>query len=265
VLDNNLYVDGEIGIGIGGNACGMLRWVDCRITNNVMLDLGLSRPTGRELGWGMDIFDWDGGLVANNLIVHQRHADVTSTYGINVSSQHQYTRQRGNPYERGIYTRGLTVENNILHGLISAGPVFRVGMAELLENVTIRNNQIQMAGLETPLMDLYGETTTGVTYQGNSYYSDAAPDRWFRVNGKDMGLQEWVEATGEKGARVARASYPDETRSIQSYMKHLGLEPTREAFYAQIRKQCKRNWRKEFTAPVINDWMRAGFDLSRSD
>ena len=38
-------------------------------------------------------------------------------------------------------------------------------------------------------------------------------------------------------------------------------EITHEAFYAEIRKQCKTNWRRDFTAPVINDWMRKGFGM----
>lgn len=133
-----------------------------------------------------------------------------------------------------------------------------------MENITIRNNHIQMQGLETRLMDLSGDEITGLTFEGNRYYSDVDPEDCFRINKEAMGFADWVKATGETGAKVEKIAYPDDTRNIQNYMRHLGLEPTHEAFYAEIRKQSKNSWRKEFTAPVINDWMRAGFGAKKA-
>lgn len=57
--------------------------------------------------------------------------------------------------------------------------------------------------------------------------------------------------------------FPDPERGIEAYMKHLGYEPTLEAFYRECRKQSRRNWRPEFTAPVVNDWIREGFGMER--
>jgi hypothetical protein len=68
-----------------------------------------------------------------------------------------------------------------------------------------------------------------------------------------MGFDEWMERTGEKNASFEQLEYPDDSLNIKSYMKHLGLEPTHETFCAEIRKQCKANWRKGFTAPAVND------------
>jgi NTE family protein len=64
-MDDNLYVEGEIGIGAGGNEPGPLRFKDVKITNNVFMHIGRDRPTNRDLGWYIEILDWDGGLVSN--------------------------------------------------------------------------------------------------------------------------------------------------------------------------------------------------------
>jgi len=127
VIDDNLYVDGEIGISMGGNQPGPLRWKNMRITNNVMLDIGKSRPTGRTLGWYVDATDWDGGLIANNLFLHQRSPDVRNVYAIHVGS----SDAKGTYHGTGVHCRNVTVRDNIIHGLQSSGPVVRVGGGEL--------------------------------------------------------------------------------------------------------------------------------------
>lgn len=41
-------------------------------------------------------------------------------------------------------------------------------------------------------------------------------------------------------------------------MKSLGKPAEIDAFIAEARVQSKTNWRPEFTAAVVNDWLRAG-------
>lgn len=261
MVENNLYVDGDIGISMGGNKAGPLRWKDCRVTDNVMLDIGLTRPTNRPLAWYLDVYDWDGGLVAGNLLLHQCSQKQTGTYAIMIASiEAKHTGKHAGPAG---HIRNVTVRDNVIHGLFSGGAVLNVANAEggRIENIRIADNQIQMPGLETRLVAMMGKGLSEVRLSGNTYYSDADKDACFRVNKAEMDFKQWKERAGEPDAQVDRIEYPDDTRSIQSYMKHLGLDPTHEAFYAEIRKQCRANWRPEFTAPVINDWMRAGFGM----
>ncbi|MFW6162816.1 MAG: hypothetical protein ACODAJ_08580, partial [Planctomycetota bacterium] len=82
VLDDNLYVEGEIGISMGGNKTGPLRFKDVRVTNNVFLHVGRGRPTLRNLGWYVGATDWDGGLVANNLLALQTSDEVRNVFGL---------------------------------------------------------------------------------------------------------------------------------------------------------------------------------------
>lgn len=259
LMDDNLYVDGEIGIGIGGNAPGPLRWVNCRVINNVMLDVGLSRPTYRNLGWYLDALDWDGGRIAGNLFLHQRSEDVSNVYAIHLGSH----TAKGSYKEAGVHVRNVLIEKNIAHGLRTRGSTLVLSELEKMRDVLIRENHFQMPGLETRLVSVSGEGGEGIVFAGNTYWSDAEAGEWFRVNRQPMGFTDWVQLTHEQGAKAEQVEYPDDTRNIQNYMKHLGLEPTHEAFIVEIRKQCKANWRTEFTAAVVNDWIREGFGAEK--
>mgnify|MGYP001085805639 CR=1 FL=1 len=195
-----------------------------------------------------------------NLFLHQRSEDVSNVYAISLGF-HTFGEYKGT----GVHVRNVVIENNIAHGLKSNGSALVLSDLGTLRNVLIRGNHFQMPGMDTRLVKLEGKDHSGLKFSGNTYYSDAAKDGWFSLDGKPMDIGQWRKASGEPNAQAKQIHYPDDTRNIQNYMKHLGLEPTREAFYAEIRKQCKAYWRPEFTAPVINDWMRAGFGMERTE
>jgi len=54
-------------------------------------------------------------------------------------------------------------------------------------------------------------------------------------------------------------SYPDPNRTIGTYNASLGGPATLEAFMAQARLQSKDNWRSQYTANAVNDYVRVGF------
>ena len=47
---------------------------------------------------------------------------------------------------------------------------------------------------------------------------------------------------------------------MESYAQTLGLEPSLEAFLREARGQSRLRWREELTAPVVNAYIRAGFE-----
>lgn len=262
VIDNNLYVDGEIGISMGGNQPGPLRWKNMRITNNVMLDMGRSRPTGRTLGWYVDATDWDGGLIANNLFLHQHSPEVRNVYAISVGS----IDAKGTYQGKGVHCRNVTIRDNIIHGLESGGQMIRVAGGELLENVVFSGNQVQLPGLEQPLVLI--DKLGGVKFEDNTYFSDGEPGELFtvgrRADREELGFDGWVKKSGETGARFEKTPFADPDRSIETYIQSLGLAPSIDTLIREVRKQRKGHWRKEFTAGVINEWIRAGFEATQS-
>lgn len=253
VIDNNLYVDGEIGISMGGNKPGPLRWQNMQITNNVMLDMGKSRPTGRVLGWYVDATDWDGGLIAGNLLLHQRSPDVRNVYAIHMGSID--AGEEGG--EGGVHFRNVTICDNVVHGLQSTRPMIQIAGGERFENVVFARNKVQLPGL-TQLLARVG-SFHGVRFENNVYYSDHEAGQAFSAAGRQVDFRGWIGASGETGARFEHVNFSDPDRNIERYLRSLGKPPTQETFISEVRKQSKANWRPELTAAVINDWLRDGF------
>lgn len=257
LIDNNLYVDGEIGISMGGNRPAPLRWKNVAVTNNVMLDIGRSRPTGRRLAWYLDVSDWDGGLVANNLFAHQPREEITNVYAIHVGS----IDGKGTYQGKGVHCRNVVVRDNVVHGLRSGRPVLVAEGGPKYQGIVFADNLLQLPGLAQPLVDV-GDPA-GLGFNANCYYSDGAPDALFEVGPRrreqSLGLEQWTRRAGEPDARFRRADFPDPDRSIETYMKSLGKEASIDAFIAEVRTQSKTNWRPEFTAEAVNRWVREGF------
>ncbi|NLB14346.1 MAG: hypothetical protein GX826_10075, partial [Gammaproteobacteria bacterium] len=186
VTDNNLYVDGEIGISLGGNypPGGALRFDDIAIHNNVFTDIGRSRPTNRSLSWSVEAIDWKYGSIRSNLFIHQR-APITNSYALQVTAPSQ--------------GETVLVENNVIANFHSStyGGLVRLQDGGNFDQVLFHNNTVQ-ASSESPLVSL---DPGGYLFTGNNrYHSPAAGNRHFRVDGTYMGVAEWAALTGDSGA-----------------------------------------------------------------
>ncbi|MHC4399663.1 MAG: hypothetical protein ACYTG0_08285 [Planctomycetota bacterium] len=243
VMDNNLYVEGEIGISAGGNTPGPLRFKNVNISNNVFFDIGRGRPTLRHLGWGIDVRDWDGGAIAGNLLVQHKMDDVHNVHLLSVEASD----------ETGA-CRNVRIADNVFCG----APVCFIQNSERLEDITFSRNTLLMPWQERPLIRAEGDLS-GCTFSGNVYSSIGPAEHWFGVNGQGLSLDDWTRRTEERGSKAEPTRAPDHPRSIERYMAHLGLEPTFEAFIGEVRKQSRGSWRPELTVAVINDWVRQGF------
>jgi hypothetical protein len=270
-VEENFYVDGELGISLGGNRAGPLRWKDIRVTRNVLVDVGRSRPTNRNLAWYIGIQDWDGGEVTGNLLVGTRVPEVVSAYGIAIRGPAGHA-----------HTRNVTVRENVVYGLRGGLAGLIITEGQRLGRVRIEGNQWQFPGLETTVASVASDLK-GVRFARNVYWSGLPEEKWFavgkhgqsyiqwinpsarnewlRFEQERMGLTAWVRRTGAEGARAAKVRYPDPERTIEGYMAHLGLEPSYEAFLAEVRRQRRGHWREEFTAQALNAWFRAGFGM----
>jgi len=105
----------------------------------------------------------------------------------------------------------------------------------------------------------------GATLHDNVYFSDA-PDSattyslgWFMLAGSAVTMNDWLNTTGEATPTVEEVSFEDSNRTIETYAATLGLGASYEAFMAEALQQSKYNWRPEFTAAVVNPYIRDGF------
>jgi hypothetical protein len=103
-------------------------------------------------------------------------------------------------------------------------------------------------------------TTAPSTYATNTYYS--TDQVCFQNQDTRMPFPQWTTATSDTGSTFSADSYPDPDRTIATYMTSLGQTATLDAFMTQVRAQAKGNWRPEFTAQVVGDYIRAGFGVT---
>jgi hypothetical protein len=244
LLDDNLYVEGEIAVSAGGNDDydDGQRFKNVQIVNNVAQSIGHGRPTARSLGWGFDVDDWDGGRVEDNYVLHTGNAKVGNIWAINVSG----------------HSRDVSVRRNVIYGLDASATALRIDGAPK-SNLTVEANELQLVGSEMRLVQT--DHTAAGSFANNIYFTDRKnPQTHFRVNSKDVDFAGWQAQTKESGASVKKLSYADPTRSVERYMQSQGKAATLQALIDAAVKQSRQSWNPAFTARAINAYIRAGFE-----
>lgn len=238
-FEDNLFYDGEIGMGVGGNTDEPYRFVDTEVRDNVYLETGKSTPTGRDFAWMLELSDHRDLVVTGNYFLHQPWH--TNGYGIYVHSGTQENVQIENNFIYDVQGRGIWLDPE-------------PGWSE----VSVVGNTIQAGNLDAPMIRHRGPFEP-VFYADNIYFTGASANAWFRVDGDRLSFEQWLERSSEQGASVQEISYPDPERRLGDYHGSLGREATSEAFLEQAREQSKFNWRVEYTSAAVNDYLRAGF------
>jgi hypothetical protein len=242
LLDNNLYVEGELGVSAGGNTDhgNGHRFRNFNFMHNVLLAIGHGRPTNRSLGWGMEVKDWDGGAISFNHIGPYGNAEVGNIYGLAIKG----------------HVRNVDIIGNVIYGLDSRR--YAVSMdGDPKEQIAFRQNQLQFAGTQMRLVD--SAYLAAGTFSDNTYFTDAAALH-FRALDDTGDFAAWQAAAGEPGSRFEQQAYVDPGRTIESYMATQGGEATLQAFVDEARRQSKTNWRPAYTAAVVNDYIRQGYE-----
>ncbi len=244
LLDNNLYVDGEVGVSAGGNTDNDdgYRWRNILLMHNVLLDIGRSRPTNRTLGWGMEVRDWDGGAVSYNYFGPYGNAQVTNIYALGLQG----------------HTRGVDVIGNVMHGLDSTRYAVVID-GHPKEQIVFSQNQLQFGGSQMRLID--SEYLASGTFSDNTYYADNTSSP-FRADGNGGDFAAWQAAVGDVGSSFESLSYDDPGRTVESYMASQGKEASLEAFITEAKAQSKQNWRPAYTAAAVNAYVRLGYVVS---
>lgn len=244
VITNNLYYDCEVGISIGGNDdVPPYRFKNITLTDNVLSAAGQSQQTNRTLGWNIEINDWDGGTCSNNYIIHQTNSLITNGIGIRIMGE----------------TRNVELNNNLFYNLKYTGG-FIIDTVHTKSNVTISENHLNLT-LPSSRYFVRTDVAASSIFSNNNYNGVGADDD-FRVGKTSMSYSSWLELSGETGSTTIAPAYPEPERSVELYASNiLGLTDM-DAFYTELRKMSRLTWKEEYTAPVINAWIKEGFNLS---
>ncbi|MEK6919334.1 MAG: DUF4215 domain-containing protein, partial [Nanoarchaeota archaeon] len=244
-FDNNLLLNNPIGIGVGyfpynERAVG-------EVKNNVILDgrniVGTPEENPRSpQGWGISISAASGIEISNNVVAHQKSGG--GPVAILVS---------------GGYSTGLEIHDNKIYDW-SPGIIFDYNAYSSPNNIYNNNLQEPNGGqlIYHNNGDLLG--TEVFSYANNKYYSASSPESWFGFGTSfNVNFADWESKSLEVGGISERTAFLDPDRDISTYMKSLGMTQTLETFLTEARKQSKYNWREEYTAKAVNDYIREGF------
>ncbi len=249
VIDNNLYLDNEVGISMGFNFEDYAphRFANVEITNNVLLNFGNSQPTGRTLGWGMWLDGLNGGEIRNNHFLHNESEAVNNTFALYLDGP----------------SRDVSVLDNIIHGINGSGSnhnLFNLGLNSEKLNIDVQRNRIDASEFGSLLARGSDANTSNFTFADNNYYTSRSAAEWFELGGADLGFSNWIGQTGETGATNTQTGFCEPTRNIESYQARLGYPASIDSFIAEIKQQGKFHWRNEYDVSTVNAWIRSGYD-----
>jgi hypothetical protein len=246
IVDNNLVLEGEVAISLGGNITynNGPRFGNVSLVNNVAMDVGKTMPTARGLGWGIDIQDWQTGVVSNNIMAHWGSDTVNNAYAISVIGT----------------TTNVPIKNNIFYDVTVTGQWAYTNSTALVRNTSKQQNvsfqsNIFYSPRGSNLLNMDGN---GPTFSNNSYYSSSTGNI-FSAAGSAMTLSSWLGKTGET---ASPPSFVDANRTVQTYLTSKGQSGSTDALANILAQQSKFNWNSSYTADAINSYIRAGFCLT---
>jgi hypothetical protein len=157
-------------------------------------------------------------------------------------------------------TENTTFSNNIVYAW-NGYSRFKGSAAQTL-NFHLLNNKFQNEiTAEVLIQHDQSSSVNSITSAGNTFHDlNAAPNAWMAA-GANLSLDQWKSLVHDTTSVGQLASFPDPNRTIATYHASIGGAPTLEAFMTEARKQSKNNWRVQYTAEAVNDYIRDGFGL----
>jgi len=252
VVRNNLYIGGEVAISGGApDEHESYSLVYPLIENNIFLYPGYPNPTNRRIGWFFYNFNWDGGIIKNNIMAHQ--------YDNSIGGHFFHMQYSG---------RNITISNNIVSDAknivpILLGPLDSGYENPVREKIIFNDNIFQVDGVNSYIVQAdYSIPLTPYIFFKNKYSSLGNTNSWFRALNSTFTNDQWREKTGDTSI-FDKVSFPDASRSIETYMSSVlsisDNQKSIELFADILRRQDRFNWDNRISAESINAWIRKGF------
>ena len=247
MIENNLYLDNEIGVGMGQNYDHAYRFDSISISGNLFTHLGQSRPTDRSLGWAVQLDGLADSDIHENLILSSSNELVQNTFA----------------FELFPTMRNVDLDRNVVHGIAGSnnrGLIRLYGDASQ-QNISLSNNRITSPINQRVLIETDESSLFNFNFSANHYFSNRAEESWFELANVDIDYTSWISQTGEQTASNLMPNYCDDSRTIESYQESLGAEPSKEGFISNIKQQGKFHWRTEYEVNTVNQWIKDGFTI----
>jgi hypothetical protein len=154
----------------------------------------------------------------------------------------------------------VDVYNNIVYewsrpGQVGSTSLFVAGNVD----ARVYANTFQMPALGDAVALGFATAPSLLSFSGNRYFStNSAP---FEYADAHHDFSAWTSHAGETGSFLTQVAFPHPERDISTYMSSLDGTPSLDGFLTQARLQSKWNWRDEYSAQAVNEYIRAGFDI----
>lgn len=250
LAEDNLFVRNPINLQMGYYTFTE-SGVNVDIKRNVFLE-GRNISSSTPRGWGINIETTESGVIANNILAHVEDGNHINTIAIQLSS--------------GSYgVRALSILENIVYDWHR--PVQLSGtIGDKLSSVLFRENILQCPSADKPLLYARSGPVEDLGFEGNTYWSTLPSDQWFSLESDlTTAPPEFVQLTGEEGARFEPVVFKDPQRDMSGYSAFLGKEESYEAFVTDALTQSRTNWRPEYTAKAVNEYIRQGFEVEPAE
>jgi hypothetical protein len=249
VIEGNVFTRNPVSMSFGfilGPTDPAEGGVTGRINNNVILhgnDIDDSNPRG----WLMELGNLNPNeqmVVRDNIAAH--FASSGSGQGFKLAGNNEGSKN-------------LLLENNIVYDwprciLAETSAVAFDG------SVIIRNNTFQLPTIDEYVIYYSSDRNpANHVYTDNVLHAGDGSSDAFRVDNNNLSLDEWRSVSGDDSSAWQQVQYVDPDRDLASYHGFIGKEATFEAFMAEARKQSRDNWRPEYTAKAVREYIQAGF------
>lgn len=249
VVRNNLFARNSIAILLGGSDAHVYNppGVVGTIVDNVILD-GKNIDGGNQRGWGINVENASYALIQNNILANNPLAGFPRSIDL------------GRPGT--VILTNISLFDNIVYRWGGAGVDILHNAGASLSNIQFQRNHFQNYTDTSPLINIQDPSDTGAITSGSNKFNSAllGSNAWFLLGGASKSLDQYKVAVGDTTSVAQAVIYPNPSAgTISGYHASLGKTATHAAFMAECRLQRKGYWRTEYTAPVVNTWIRAQF------
>ncbi|MBK9386734.1 MAG: right-handed parallel beta-helix repeat-containing protein [Planctomycetes bacterium] len=244
VVEDNLFLRNSIALLLGGGNEPNPGGIGVECTNNVILDAKDIDANNRR-GWGIQMQNINSGLVRGNIVANRT--------GGGFPIPMQIDGQSGS----GVFN--LALESNVIYNW--GGTMAVVGTDQQVGRVRIFHNSFDNTRTSDQLLSHSSSASVEACISAGNRFSSTQPNQgsWLRVGSQNMSVPVWANLMEDTTSHVGPANFLDPDRTIATYDRQIGGAGSLESFLAQARLQSKANWRFDYTAAVVNNYIRDGF------
>jgi hypothetical protein len=234
LIEGNVFLEGEIGVSAGGNGQGPARFIDLRVIGNVFWGLGRTKPTNRELAWGVELTDDLRAEVSGNLFVRQ--TDYTNSFGVHIGGSTQ---------------EEVTVRGNTFIDIHGGAVVTRA--TEGFSNVKVTDNAVYLRQKLRCVLVYWGELH-GIVFSGNAYGGPADAGT-FCHGSEQLDAKGWADSTGDRtGKLVPIGGRP--LRGPEDFAAARGLEASMNGLMGPLTSRRAGTWSEELSPRALREFLQ---------